>query len=177
MHIHRFTTAPEEHFHSLNLMTKNYASNFKIGAATYYCGLAMGEASAEGTTCGPVTGPQCEHCQGLIAAYTRKWRLHIPQAKWLQLIFDPRSSTQAGTTFITIDNGKGETFPQRFEGVASSATKLWPGVADKPALRVRGDTCVLNLTSDGSSVSERRVCMYISGWVWQSRLSFFNAPI
>jgi hypothetical protein len=74
-------------------------------------------------------------------------------AKYLLLVFDERCATETNCDYLVVSDQNGNEVGGRLTGTVNSSEKNWPGVGNKPALRIEGESCTMAFHSDGGVVS------------------------
>jgi hypothetical protein len=83
----------------------------------------------------------------------RRYAVTLPGAKYLLLVFDERCATETNCDYLVVSDQNGNEVGGRLTGTVNSSEKNWPGVGNKPALRIEGESCTMAFHSDGGVVS------------------------
>lgn len=103
-----------------------------------------------------------------------KWRIFIPGAKSIEIVFDDKSCTEKNCDYVTFyaDERLSKAISTKYSG------KTWPGVSGVPPLVLTNvNECWVNLTSDGSNTEwgfKLTAIPYIPPFK-ESELDFTNA--
>jgi len=81
------------------------------------------------------------------------WPLSIPGAKWLKIVFDPKSSSEKDCDYVDIFKtaAKDEKWGGKFTGRARASDATWPGVGSTSFCRVDADNCIVAFHSGTSN--------------------------
>lgn len=84
-------------------------------------------------------------------SFDHTYRVHVPDAENLLIMFDERTRTEDGCDCLCFysDEKLSNTVSQSISGRDNTADK-WPGVRSTPPLVIQGDTTYARFTTDGS---------------------------